>query len=203
MAKISLIHGDAGQHSVKADMIMTDPPYDMPGTELAGILDRYPAAHLVLITTMRQLVEFLAHSDWRLSFDFVLDAIVPKKSRSSRQPNYTHQTGVYLTRAGASSVFDRKRRQRSDVFEANGYWPTILRGARRTSEAAMAKDIEIWTDLLGSFDVESVVDPFAGTGTTGIAAFQLDLSATMIEIDPGCVASIRETFRFLDLKLHG
>ena len=61
--RIKLIEGDAGQFSCAADLIFTDPPYDMSGKDLAGILDRYDSSHLVLITTMRQLVDFLAVTD--------------------------------------------------------------------------------------------------------------------------------------------
>ena len=128
--RITLIHGDAADHGRAADLILTDPPYEMPGSELARIIGGFDAPHLVLITTMRQLLDFLPRTDWRLNFDFVLDGVAPKKSKSLQQPNYTHQTGVYLTRPGVKSVFGRKLRQRSDVFEANGYWPTIFHAPR-------------------------------------------------------------------------
>lgn len=147
---------------------------------------------------MSQLLQFLPETDWQLSFDFVIDGVAPKKSRNVRQPNYLHQTGVYLTRPGISSVFDRKRRQRSDVFEGNGYWPTIFYAPRTgMQDHGMAKNPQAITDLLGSFDVRSVVDPFAGSGTTGLAAFELDIDCTLIELDAKAFASMRKNLRFV------
>ncbi len=184
-------------------MILTDPPYDMPGRELAGILARYDAPHLVMLTTMRQFVEFVEATGpaWHLAFDFVVDGVAPKKSRSVMQPHYVHQTGVYMTRPGTKSAFDRRRRHRSDVFEANGYWPTIMRAPRQAmQEHGMAKSLAAVTDILGSFDVASVIDPFAGRGTTALAAADLGhIDVTLVERDPAHIATIRKNLRFVGL----
>lgn len=199
--QITLIHGDAADHGRRADMILTDPPYEMPGAELACILAGYDAPHLVLITTMRQLIDFLPRTDWRLNFDFVLDGVAPKKSKSLQQPNYTHQTGVYLTRPGAKSVFNRKQRQRSDVFEANGYWPTIFHAPRQgIQEHGHRKNPTAITDLLGSFDVKSVVDPFAGSGTTALAAFELGIKVAAIERDDAAFEQLHAALRFMSVN---
>lgn len=198
MEKITLIHGDAAEFALCADLVMTDPPFDMPGGTLQNILERYEAPHMILITTMRQLLEFMAVADWRLGFDFVLDGVVPKKSKSLHQPNYVHQTGVYLMRPGIASAFNRKRRQRSDVFEGNGYWPTLLRAPRENMQAhGMAKNRAAMIDLLGSFDVANVIDPFAGSGSTGVAAFELGIDCTLIEKNSRHFSALRNTFRFL------
>lgn len=199
MAKITVIHGDAGQQAVSADMIMTDPPYDMSGKKLARILGNYQADHLVLVTTMRQLLEFAAAApDWSLSFDAVMDGVVPKKSRNYSQPNYVHQTVVYMTRNGARSLFDRRRRQRSDVFAASNYWPTILYAPRDDMQQhGMAKNLGAITDILAGFDVQSVVDPFGGSGTTALAAAELELDCTVVEIDAAAVAAMAKQLRYV------
>lgn len=201
MASITLIHGDAAQHGGSADLILTDPPYDLPGRQLAAIIERYQAPHLVMLTTMRQLLEFMAVGGWQLNFDFVFDAVMPKQSRSRQQPNYMHQTGVYLTRPGVKSVFNRQRRQRSDVFEANGYWPTIFHAPRENlRQHGMAKNTDSITDLLGSFEVASVLDPFAGSGTTGFAALELGLDCTLIDIEASSYEAMKQGFRFIGAK---
>lgn len=202
MAEIQLICGNALDNPLDSDLIMTDPPFDMAGQDLAQIIDQCSARHLVLITTMRQLLGFLQYSKWELSFDFVLDAVAPKKSRAIHQPNYTHHTGVYLHRAGEKSLFNRKKRQRSDVFEANGYWPTIFHAPReRAQEHGMAKNVNAITDLLGSFEIDTVADPFAGSGTIGLAAFELDINCKMIELDRKNCDHIKNTFKFFNVRL--
>lgn len=195
---IELIHGDAAEHSVAADIMLTDPPFDMSGQQLAGIVARYDCNHVVLISTMRQAIDFIVESGFVLAFDFVLDTAAPKKSKSVRQPHYTHCTGVYLHKPGVKSVFDRKRRQRSDVYESNGYWPTIIRAPReRAQDHALAKNVAAITDILGSFDVRCVVDPFAGSGTTALAAFELGMDCVAIERDRAAFKSMRKNLRFV------
>lgn len=197
--KIQLIHADSRTLDLAADLIMTDPPYDMRGAELAAILGRIRSDHLVLVTSMRQLMEFTsAAPEWRMSFDFVLDAVVPKKSMNARQPHYTHQTGVYMTRNGAKSLFDRKSRQRSDTFDGKGFWPSVLRAPRdRQDEHGMAKNLTAWTDILGSFEAASVVDPFAGSGTTAFASIELGIDCTAVEIDEETFVAAKKKLKFL------
>ncbi|BDA85451.1 hypothetical protein Sa4125_29930 [Aureimonas sp. SA4125] len=203
MAAVTLINGNAADFRGDADLIMTDPPYDLPGAELARILGGIRSDHLVLVTSMRQLMEFAAASDWRLSFDFVLDAVVPKDSKARHMPHYTHQTGVYMTRNGAKSRFDRRRRERSDTFDGKGFWPTVLRSPRnRNREHGMAKNLTAWTDILGSFNVASVVDPFAGSGTTGFAALDLGIDATLVEIDKAHCDRIERSLGFAGLPVR-
>ena len=198
MAKVTLINGDAADYNCESDLILTDPPYELDGATLAQILARYPAKHLVLITTMRQLMALMQYSDWVLNFDFVLDGVAPKKSKSLSQPNYTHQTGVYLTRGGVKSAFNRKLRQRSDVFEGNGYWPTLFHAPRNAmQDHGHAKNEQAITDLLGSFALETVVDPFAGTGSTGMAALELQKPCVLIEKDAVTFAALRKAFAFV------
>ncbi len=198
MPKLTLINSDASVCEITSDIIVTDPPYDMPATTLAHIIQRQDSRHLVLLTTMSQLIELYPLLGWKLAFDFVLDAVAPKKSRNDQQPNYIHHTGVYLHSPGEKSLFSRKRRQRSDVFEGNGYWPTIFHAPReRSQQHGMAKNTDAITDILGSFDVYSVTDLFAGSGTTGLAAFDLGIDCTLIEKDHYLCDNIASQFRFL------
>jgi hypothetical protein len=199
MAKIQLIHGDSGALAGAADLMLTDPPFDLPGHHLAEIVARYTVKHLVLITTMRQFLEFYPYTAFDFAFDFVLDGVAPKKSKTVRQPNYTHQTGVYLKAKATPSVFDRKRRQRADQFSASlGYWPSVIHAPRENLDAhGHAKNLAAVTDILGSFDVRSVIDPFAGSGTVGLAAWDLDIDALLIERAPERFQSMKKTLRFI------
>lgn len=200
MAKITLIHGDNNDVAFPAtDMIFTDPPFELSGAELAKTLGRIQSNHLVLITTMSQLLGFVQSApEWKLNFDFVLDGVAPKNSKSRQQPNYLHQTGVYMTKERAKTCFSRFARPRSDVAEANGYWPTIFRAPRINRNIfGMGKNPDAMTDLLGSFDVKSVIDPYAGFGSTGIAALELDMECLLVERDIETFEVMRNNLRFL------
>jgi len=76
----SLIHADALSICATADMIFTDPPFEMEGSKLWEIISNYDANHIILITTMRQLLGFfeLAKIKYKIGFDFVIAASAPK-----------------------------------------------------------------------------------------------------------------------------
>ncbi len=199
--KICVLNSDAAIERIKCDLLVTDPPFDMGGEELASIINNQECDHLLLITTMKQLLSFCANSKWELSFDFVLDHVVPKKSKSFHQPNYIHSTCVYMTRNGAKSLFNRKRRERSDTFDKNGYWPTIIRAPRdRMQQLGYAKNTKALIDVIGCFDVKVIGDVFAGSGTTGLAAFELDLDCVLVELDNHLCDQIKQQFKFLGIK---
>lgn len=195
---LNIINADAATQSITCDLLVTDPPFDMKGGKLADIINNQKCNHILLITTMRQLLEFIKNSDWEISFDFVLDHVVPKKSKSVHQPNYIHSTCVYMTRNNAKSLFDRKRRERSDTYDGNGYWPTIIRAPRdRMRDSGYAKNIQALTDVVGCFNVHTIADPFAGSGTTAHVAFELDLDCTLVEINKSMCEKICREFKFL------
>lgn len=199
---IKLIHGDANNYSLSADLILTDPPFEMPGAELASIIDQYQSDHLMLICSLRQLLEFAQASHFKLNFDLVIDLVAPKQSKSVMQPNYIHAHAVYMTRNRPKSRFNRKAGQRSDVF-TKGYFPSIIRANReRSNDHGHAKNQQAIQDILSCFDADSVIDMFAGSGTTGLACFELDIDCTLVEKDAGNFQGIQQTFKFLGLDVN-
>lgn len=195
MAKITLINDDASNHSITADMIVTDPPFEMSGRELHKVISKYNAENLLLICSMRQLVEFCKETDYKMGFDFVLDLVAPKQAKSQKQPNYIHAHAVYFYKK--KSAFNRKIGERSDVF-TKGYCPTIIRASseRRNTHGQAKNEIAI-KDILSFFEIESVVDMFAGSGTTGLACAELDIDCTLIEKDSDNFNNMQQTFKFL------
>jgi len=178
--QLKIINDDSSNYNYSTDLIFTDPPFDMSGKDLNRIMSNYKSDNLVLITSIKQLLEFSKYTNYEFSFDFVLDAVQPKKSKSIHYPNYTHQNIVYFKKG--KSVFNRKLRQRSDVFKNNGYWNTIFRAPRERGDIlGMAKNTVAITDIIGSFDVKSVIDPFAGSLTTAIACYELNIDCICIE----------------------
>ncbi len=43
---IKLIHGNASDFNFEADLILTDPPFEMKGEQLANIISQYQSDHL-------------------------------------------------------------------------------------------------------------------------------------------------------------
>ena len=195
MAKITLINDDASNHSLTADMIVTDPPFELSGQQIHEIISKYNAPNLLLICSLRQLIEFASLTDYKLGFDFVLDLVAPKQSKSQRQPNYIHAHAVYFYKS--KSTFNRQHGERSDTF-TKGYYPTIIRANReRNGEHGMAKNEQAIQDMLSFFEINSVIDMFAGSGTTGLACYELDLDCTLIEKDIEHFEQMQQTFKFL------
>ena len=58
MAKITILNDDAVNHRLTADMIVTDPPFEMSGKQINDIISQYNSNHLLLICSLRQLIEF-------------------------------------------------------------------------------------------------------------------------------------------------
>lgn len=199
--KLCVINADAATKSIACDLLVTDPPFDMSGAELAKIINQQQCDHLLLITTMKQLLNFCSNQEWVLNFDFVLDHVVPKKSKNTRQPNYIHSTCVYMTRNNAKSLFNRKLRERSDTFDNNGYWPTILRAPRdRMQELGYAKNTQALIDVIGCFNAKVIGDVFAGSGTTALSAFELDRDCILIERDVALCDQIKRQFKFFGVS---
>ncbi len=198
MSKIELIHGDALKIKTSAELIFTDPPFEMNGQDLKIAFDNVECNHLVLICTMKQYSELIQCTEWSLNFDLVLNHVVPKKSKSIHQPNYTHSNVFYLTKPNTKSIFNRKLRERSDTFESNGYFPSIVHAPRENlQEHGMSKNENAMIDILGCFDAEIVCDPFAGSGTTGYACLELDKNCILIELNFDTYEKTNKKFSFL------
>ena len=198
---IKLIHGNASDFNFEADLILTDPPFEMKGEQLANIISQYQSDHLLMLCSMHQLLDFSKHSDFKLNFDLVIDIVAPKQSKSVHQPFYTHIHAVYMTRNKAKTCFNRKNGERSDVF-TSGYFPSIIRANReRSEEHGHAKNQQAIQDILSFFDVQTVVDMFAGSGTTGLACLELGIDCILIEQNQEHYENTKQTFEFLGEKV--
>ncbi|WP_311949274.1 hypothetical protein [Halomonas piscis] len=199
MAQVTLMQGDARKAGGAFDMIFTDPPFDMPVSELAQVINRFECDHWFCIANIHLLMAIASGMpEWEAKWDVVFDMVGPKKKANYLQPSYVHYNGVYLVRRGARTRFDRRSGQRSDVF-AKHHYPTILRAPRDSqfSQHSQAKNPEALANVLRGFDIDSFVDPFAGSGSAGIAAVDLGLNCTLIEKDPAAYADMAAVLKFL------
>ncbi|HHE3603426.1 TPA: DNA methyltransferase [Pasteurella multocida] len=184
---IKLIHGDSSKVDIPAiDMIFTDPPFEMSGKDLLKVLNNFDYKHLVLICSMHQALDLYKLSDLDFAFQLVISHMTPTKNRSYQQPHIVHSNVMYFRKHGVKSAFDRRRVQRYDTYsdEKTAYFPSIFHAPKTDLVYKYQKNQNMVNDLIGSFDVESVLDPFAGSGTTLLACLEHKIKhAFMIEKD--------------------
>lgn len=199
---IEIINGDAAKNGGKYDMIFTDAPFEMSGAQLNSVFSGFDYDHLLLIASMHQILEFYKVTNLEFSFDMVVSFVKPKKSRNYAQPNYTHSNIVYFKKKEQKSAFDRRLIERQDYYsdEKTNYYPSIFHAPKRDLSYKYQKNQNMINDLLGAFDVTSVCDPFAGSGTTGIAAIEHGISCTLIERDNQAFSIMRQKLELLGVK---
>lgn len=183
------------------DLIFTDPPFEMPGSELHEILSGFEFDHLVLICSMHQAVSFSKLTNLDFCFDLVISHVSPKKSKSYNQPNMLHSNVLYFRKKGIKPAFDRRKVQRHDHYsddETSRYYPSIFHAPKHNLEYKYQKNQNTINDILGCFDVNSVLDPFAGAGTTGIACIEHGIDDfTLIEKNADAFQILKKQFKLL------
>ncbi len=196
---ITLINDSASNCTGTFDLICTDPPFEMKGHELHSMLSNFQFEHLVLIASMHQILQFAKITDLEFSFDMVVSHIKPKKSRNYHQPNYLHSNIVYFKKADVRSAFDRRLVQRHDHYsdKKSNYYPSIFHAPKTDSVYKYQKNQNMMNDLIGAFDVQTVCDPFAGSGTTGLACLEHGKSCTLIEKNTEPFEIMQQQFELL------
>lgn len=184
---IKLINADSTNVELPSvDMIFTDPPFEMSGEDLLKVLNNFDYKHLVLICSMHQALDLYKLSDLDFAFQLVISHMTPTKNKSYQQPHIVHSNVMYFRKRGEKSVFDRRRVQRYDTYsdEKTAYFPSIFHAPKTDLVYKYQKNQNMINDLVGSFDVESVLDLFAGSGTTAIACLEHNIKDFyMIEKD--------------------
>lgn len=200
---IKIINDDAKNQGGSYDLIFTDPPFEMGGGELHNVLNHFDFDHLLLICSMHQLLDFAKLSDLSFCFDLVVSHVTPKKSKSYQQPHYLHSNIAYFKREGIKSAFDRRRAQRHDQYADEGthYYPSIFHAPKRDLDYKYQKNQNMVNDLLGAFDVKSVCDPFAGSGSTGLGCLEGGIDDfTLIEKSTDALKIMQQTFDLLGVS---
>ncbi|TYA48461.1 site-specific DNA-methyltransferase [Aggregatibacter actinomycetemcomitans] len=117
-------------------------------------------------------------------------------------------TILYFKKPGIKSAFDRRRVQRNDVYsdENNYYFPSIFHAPKTAMTYKYQKNQNMINDLIGSFDVKSLLDPFAGSGTTAYACAEHGIDAYCIEQDKSAFEIMKNNLRMLliynDLEIN-
>lgn len=203
---ITLINDDAANHSGSFDMIFTDPPFEMSGADLLDVLNCFDYKHLLLICSAHQMLDLYKLSDLDFAWQMVLDFKTPTKNRSYQQPHIHHANIAYFRQKGFRSAFDRRRVVRQDHYsdDSNHYYPSVFHAPKVDMRYKYQKNQSMVNDLIGAFDVQTVCDPFAGSGTTGFGCMEYKIDCTLIEQDVEAFKIMRDTFSiFQDIKILG
>ncbi len=193
---IYISNQDSREVKLNVDMVLTDPPFEMSGDEFLSVIDGINYNHLVLICSLHQALDIYRQSNLMFSFDLVIDQKTPTKTVTYKVPNKVHSNILYFRKRGVESAFDRRLVSRHDQYseESTGYYPSIFTAPKVDMKYKYQKNQAMMNDLVGAFDVDSICDPFAGSGTTGIACLEHKKEAYLIEKN-------REAFNILKQNL--
>jgi len=180
-------------HLEKVDAVITDPPYGI-GWSKPFIANGNSRAH----DGIQNDVDCSAR-DLMLAWDGCKRAIV-FGSFLAEFPNDTRQVLIWH-KPGDSGLFGTVAGYRRDVepIFLCGDWPaeavkrsSVLRGiasfrghaAADTGSHPHTKPVDLMEQLIGATDCAAILDPFMGSGTTGIACQRTNRSFIGIEIEP-------------------
>ena len=146
------------------DLVLTDPPYPDYHVEAFGYAD-FDAATLT-VNACRQFVFWSARAEFPLDHT----AIHIWRKTGSRYASYER----IFERNGSASFF---------VFSGNPISnETMARfGRDEWTGHPTQKPVSLFVELLGLTDAETVLDPYMGSGTTGVACARMGLQFVGIE----------------------
>jgi len=148
------------------DAVITDPPYPDQHVEIFKALDFAP--QMFTLTDCKQLIFWSAKAEFPLDYSAI---------------HIWHKTGSEFT--SYERIFERNGQSIYSVFKGNPISNKTM--------ARFAKDV--WYDhptqkpvslmlTLAKKTNGTILDPFMGSGTTGVAAMQLGRKFIGIEIEP-------------------
>ena len=165
--------------SGSVDAVITDPPYgiDFRGNDWdafipAWIAEARRVAAVVVFTTAPTTLWQYPQPDWCACW-----YRTAAQSRTA-QGGFNHWTPVIAYGHVRFAV---------DVFYTHGM---VTAAANKGIEHPSPKDVKMFRWLIGSATREgaTVLDPFMGSGTTGVACMQTGRNFIGVEIDPGYFA---------------
>lgn len=164
----------------KADLICTDPPYELPVAGLDRIMRRHGQIAIVLASD-RLAFGFARLWDFRL--DFIWRHRKARKIPSKNLPILFHaHCAVFCTEPGIKTGWQKPRRDFPSVIEIENEYED-------KEGCGYGKSAELFERMLSGFASARIVcDPFAGSLVTILASERLDKTCIAFEVDPGIAA---------------
>lgn len=167
------------EHAAEIDRhigICTDPPYDLDITETSMILSRYSDRAVVLASDN---IAFGLARIWNMKLDMIWIHDEPRSLGMKSRPVYYHNHIIVLARGEAKAGWVRPRPNFSSV---------IYVGTKAYFKNH-GKGVMLFEEMMAGFKKwKVVIDPFAGYGTSFLAAENLGKRCFGIEIDPKIAA---------------
>jgi site-specific DNA-methyltransferase (adenine-specific)/modification methylase len=167
----------------KVDAVVTDPPYGVNIAEWDRDLNRewvkmIPAAddcHAFVFWSVPRLLDFISLDGF--AYERVLVWHKPMTFSSQRGNATWHWEPIFWYRRGKAKLFECV----SDVLVAN---PPLTRLHPENEAHPTQKPLAPVQEIVRLSDSKTILDPFMGSGTTGVAAVKLGRKFIGIEIEP-------------------
>lgn len=91
---------------------------------------------------------------------------------------------VFLFAKSPSYFYDANGVREESGANLRNYWILGPDSSRNGHPASFPRELARRCILLGSREEDAILDPFAGSGTTGLAAMELNRKAILIELNP-------------------
>ncbi|MBW4677678.1 MAG: site-specific DNA-methyltransferase [Desmonostoc geniculatum HA4340-LM1] len=164
----------------KADMVLTDPPFEMSANEVAQVIKKF--SEIFVVAGHGKNYHHLCAA-FRYHFEIVSVRSKPQSTPQRKSPQILHWNNAFLT-TGCEHCFDR------DLVGT--YFPSVMEC--KSLQSGYAKPLEWALNILRACHAATVVDCFAGTGTTLIACEKLGKTCYAAEKDNRLCQLIQERF---------
>ncbi len=192
---VTLYHGDCREVDawLAADVLVTDPPYGMAYTDRQGVTianDDTADTRDAALATWGELRPALVFGTWRVARPLgTRQVLVWDKSGGNggggTSPWFYSHEEVYVLGRWPATVAGGRAREGGDPQRASG----VLRVANYNTQGAdrpdhpTPKPVDLMERLIVKCPPGTVADPFAGSGSTLVAAKRLSRKAIGVELD--------------------
>ena len=212
---ITLYHGDYRQilPHVKADCLVTDPPYGTGGYKDTGEGGGYWNREVVTeewdrvdvefmrIFTGKMVITFCASTMWRDLMNAAEDGGWERFPLMMAMHKTNARPGTYgIMRLSLEPIFVFRKDQKARLRGGDDLLKTALVSSKEKRHPHQ-KPLKVMQEVLQKVPEYSICDPFAGSGTTLLAAKNLGMRAIGIEQDESFCEVVAErlsqdVFRF-------
>jgi site-specific DNA-methyltransferase (cytosine-N4-specific) len=149
---------------------------------------------------------------WRVAFALQADGWILRskitwvkknampESVKNRPTNATEE--VFMFSKSPTYFYDPNGVREESGANLRNYWILGPDSSRKGHPATFPRELARRCILLGSRQGDTILDPFSGSGTTGLVASELNRQAVLIELNPNYVEIVKERTLVIKPKLQ-